>query len=318
MVTVEGVIAVEAILMLGLTLYTVIFLLLQQRREKSKAAIKDELSVKVMEAFLEMPVASDFRMSLSLSSRLQIEVFRDVLVEMMSQVSGNERTFLVSLYREYGFVNEDLRLCRSVFWARRLEGLIRINSLRDTSFTHLIQDLTSDSNPAVASAAFLCLSEVPISPGQSSLLGTLPEFMIQKKDLLVVLVKNILIANGPDYLQNYLLDKRIDSSARAKCTLVLAQSKSIETLPALVDYLAGEPDLSTDDLLLVLSSILDSLDAEQMTRLFRLAWHPEGRVRARLLEAALPLGLAQAWAFARDQDRHVRAVIAKYKNEEAA
>lgn len=318
MVTVQKLIAFETMLMTGLTIYTVVFLILQQRKNRLKARLHEDYSAKLFEAILEQPSGEDVKQSMALSSAIEHEVFRDALVELMGQVAGNERAYLVGLYRQFDYTSGDLEMCRSIFWWRRLEGLIRLNALRDTSYFRMIEDLSRDADPAVASAAFLCLSEIPVQNGQSAVIEALPPFIVEKKDLLTVIVKNIMTANGPDYLQNYLMNPELDSEARNKCALVLAQSKSIEALPAVVEYLSGEPSLSTDDLLLIMTSTMDALDREQMLKLFKLAWHPEGRVRAKLLEYAIPMGLAQAWAFARDRDLAVRAVINKFKKVEAA
>ncbi len=85
---------------------------------------------------------------------------KQTLQEQIQALSGVDKQSLVTRYFELGFAQQDLKLCMSMFWWNRLEGVSNLRLLGRDKLAPFFQYLKKDKHELVVATALLALSEL--------------------------------------------------------------------------------------------------------------------------------------------------------------
>lgn len=129
---------------------------------------------------------------------------KEALLDNIAVITGNERDILVNAYCSMGLAAADMKSCESVWWARRLEGLMSLAQLRRQEFADVFERMRADKKPLVSSCAILSLSYLDTYREEPEMImDHLPPSFFENSNMLFELTNNFVRRYGLERFEDY-------------------------------------------------------------------------------------------------------------------
>jgi hypothetical protein len=244
----------------------------------------------------------------------QEAIYRDVLLQQIRVLSGDERAKLVSLYVRSGFLATDQRLLRSRAWSVRLRALIRMDLLTLDQCSPAFIEMMSEQNLLVALCATRALSRLTVEVDDAFVFSTLERVGGRRREAAIEVLSNLVTVSGPSRIIHY-LEHKPDSPIALSCIRILGDLRAVEASGVLLQIL-NTPMLFPDE---VITEVLESLrkiaDPSALELAKETLHHSSAAVRAKsilfLQEFGEPISAEDQEALQQDPSIEVRRALQK-------
>lgn len=205
---------------------------------------------------------------------------RRILLQTSSRFSGRDHEVFSRLYRELGYLAEDLRQTKSWFWWKRLPAVIRLESLATYDAIPRLEQLIEDDHDIVALAAMRALSRLQYPNKIKNILDALSRRAPTRRDVFMSILSNLGYDNSDEILK-YLFDC-YDPYIASLCIRTLGDLK----VERAEDYLLGLIKSSNDLVAAESIKALGRIRSQKSLQLIQFQLqHPVAEVRAEAVEA---------------------------------
>ena len=272
------VVQIQAQLIMGLAIYTVLLLKVRQhfqryrKRESEKFSefIIDELC-KTAEERTPLVEARIF------ANRFEKSIIQETLLFQIKMVSGPERDLLRSYYEIYKFREEDVVRTESHRWWIRLKALTNLGNLQRDELAPLFNVHMQDDHPMVSIAATLSLSSLNHVLNGPDFFDRLPPAVLGRRDVLFGIVMNSAAIHGTEILGTPIHQGR-DSRLAESCVRALAEIKDSASIALLMEKIG--PHLSEDLIFEIIGALSSCGDPEVLPHVRPFLKHEAPKIRA--------------------------------------
>jgi len=205
---------------------------------------------------------------------------RRILLQTSSRFSGRDHAVFSRLYRELGFLGEDLKQTKSWFWWKRLPAVIRLESLATHEAIPRLEQLIEDEHDIVALAAMRALSRLQYPNKIQNILDALSRRAPTRRDVFMSILSNLGYENSDEILK-YLFDC-YDPYIATLCIRTLGDLKVERAEDHLLSLVKSSNDHVAAESIKALGRLRSQKSLELIEALLQ---HPVAEVRSEVVEA---------------------------------
>ncbi len=205
---------------------------------------------------------------------------QETLLTQINSLSGSEKTYAVKRYIELNYAKDDIELCISLRWWKRLEGISHLNTLKESSFARVFNYMRKDSNALISLYSLLGLSSLRHPFNTPKLFDTLGEKVHPQDNILLEITQNWSNLFGLEPLVEF-IQRTPSVELRNTFVAAICQLKTPESAAVIAGFLhqTSKP-FSADLIAEMIHSLRDLADIDMQPYL----QHESELVRQRALE----------------------------------